>query len=204
MNKLSLYILLLLCSVFTADAITAEQVLANAANGFSKASGISASYTLKFQNGGSSNGSINVQGKKFRIETAQLMICYDGNNQWEYLAKSKQCTLTAPSYQETAQINPFAILNTYKSSYKAAMAKSSIKGTYAVRLTPVSSTSPISRATLYIKSSDWLPVRLDVLDKEGNLSTILIKEINLNAKFNDGTFTFDKKNYPGVELIDLR
>lgn len=201
------YTLLLLLSLFAAlgcHAITAAKILSNAASKFSNSGSVSATYTFSSKNGGRSKGTIKVKGKQFRIETPQVMVCYNGTNQWEYIPSSKQCTVTSPTYQETAQINPYAILSTYKSSYKASTVKSSIKGTYAVRLTPVSSHSPISKATLYIKSSDWQPVRLDILDRSGNLTTILITGITLGAKFSDSTFIFDKKKHPDVELIDLR
>lgn len=198
---------ILLLAVFTAlqcNAITADQVLSNAASGFREAGGISASYTFSTKSGARSKGSIKVDGKKFHIETPDVMVCYNGVNQWEYVKASNQCTLTSPTYTETAQINPYAILSTYKNSYKATTVKSGIKGTYAIRLTPVSNYSPISKATLYVKSSDWQPVRLDVLDRNGNLTTIIISGISTGLKFQDSTFTFDKKKYPNAELIDLR
>ena len=207
MTHMKKYTFLMLLSIFAAlgcEAITADKILANAASKFSKAGSVSATYTFSSKGGARSRGTIKVKGKQFRIETPQVMVCYNGTSQWEYLPASKQCTVTSPTYQETAQINPYAILSTYKSSYKATTVKSSIKGTYAVRLTPVSGHSPISKATLYIKASDWQPARLDILDRNGNLTTILITGITLGANLPDSNFTFSRKNHPDVELIDLR
>ena len=191
-------------AVLPVKAITADQVLGNAASVFTKAGSVSATYTISSGSSGKVSGSIKVEGKKFRIQTHVATVCYNGTNQWEYVAKNKQCTLTSPTYQETAQINPYAILSTYKNSYKIASVKSNISGTYAIRLTPISSNSALAKATIYIKSSDWQPVRLDILDKNNVTTTIIITGITLGQKFTDSTFTFDKKNYPGVELIDLR
>lgn len=204
MKKLLFSLSLIILSAFSSLAISADQILAKAASVFSKAGSVSATYTISSKGAGQTKGSIKAEGKKFCIETPQMMVCYNGTNQWEYVAQSKQCTLTAPTYQETAQINPYTFLNTYKSSFKASTEKSNINGTYAVRLVPVSGKSAISKAVIYIKSSDWQPVRLDVLDKTGNLTSIVITGISLGQKFPDSTFTFDKKKYPKVELIDLR
>lgn len=204
MKKIYLLFLIAMLAALNCNALSADKILGNAAEKFSKAGGISASYTFSSKAGGKNSGTIKVKGKQFRIETPQIMVCYNGTNQWEYVAQSKQCTLTSPTFQETAQINPYAIISTYKNSYRATTVKSNIKGTYAVRLTPVSSHSPISKATIYIKASDWQPVRLDVLDKTGNITTILITSISTGLKLPDSTFIFDKKKYPDTELIDLR
>lgn len=199
-----LTLLLILLASFTAGAITADKILANAAARFTKAGGISASYTFSSKTGGRSEGTIKVKGKKFRIDTPQVMVCYDGTNQWEYVKGNDECTLTAPTFQETSQLNPYAVLSTYKTAYRAASVKSSIKGTYAVRLTPVSSHSAIAKATLYVRASDWQPVRLDVLDRTGSLTTIIIKSITTGVNLPDATFRFDKTAHRGVEMIDLR
>lgn len=193
-----------IASVFISEAITADKILANAASRFSKAGSVSASYTFFSKNGGRSSGTIKVKGKRFRIDTPQVLVCYDGSNQWEYVKCSDECTLTAPTSQETSQLNPYAILTSYKSAYRVSSLKSGIKGTYAVRLTPISTHSAISKATLYIRAKDWQPVRLDVLDRTGVLTTIYIQSIVVGAKFPDSTFRFDKKSHKGVELIDLR
>lgn len=204
MRKILYILLLLTIAAGECYALTADEILNNSASVFRKAGGISATYTFSTKGGGRSKGSIKVEGKKFRIETPEIMVCYNGENQWEYVSSTNQCTVTAPTFTETAQINPYAILSTYKKSYKASTVKSSIKGTYAIRLTPKSNYSPVSKATLYVKSADWQPVRLDILDKNGNLNTILITGISTGVKFQNGTFTFDKKKYPNAELIDLR
>ena len=204
MKRLFTFIIVSFLFCFGGKAITAEKVLSNAADVFSKAGSIEATYTFSSAKGGNSKGNIKVDGKKYKIEMPHFIVWYDGNNQWEYVVKMNQCTLSTPTSQELSQLNHYAILNSYKNSYKATSVKSNIKGTYAIRLTPLSSNSPISKATIFIKASDWQPVRLDILDKTGNLSTILVTGISLGKKFNESTFTFDKKNYPGVELIDLR
>lgn len=205
MKTIRLFTLLftLLC-VADVYAVTAEKILANAASKYAEAGSVSATYTFSSKAGGRSRGSIYVKGMKYMIDTPQASVCYNGTNQWEYLKSTNECTVTAPTFQATAQLNPYAVLTTYKSSYRAATVKSSIKGTYAVRLTPVSSHSPIARATMYIKASDWQPVRLDILDRGGTLTTIVITGIKTGVAIPDSKFVFDKKKHPGVEIIDLR
>ena len=43
-----------------------------------------------------------------------------------------------------------------------------------------------------------------VLEKNGNKYTYMVNSLNSNASINDDQFIFDKKNYPGVEEVDLR
>lgn len=194
---------MILAAAVPASAITAEQILASTTSRFTKAGAVSATYTFSSK-GARSSGSIKAKGKKFRIDTPAVSVYYNGTDLWEYNKGEKQCTLSTPPYSETAQMNPYAILSSYKSSYKATAVKSGIKGTYAVRLTPVSSHSPVSKATVYIRASDWQPVRLDVLDRRGALTTILITSIKAGVSVSDADFNFNVKNHPGTELIDLR
>lgn len=202
-HKFLTIIILLFSGIISVSALTAEQILANAASKFTKSGAVSATYTFTM-NGRSNSGSIKAKSKKFCIETSSAMVCYNGVNLWEYNKAEDQCTLSAPPYSETAQMNPYAILSSYKSAYKASTVKSKIKGTYAIRLTPTASHSPISKATVYIRASDWQPVRLDILDRSGALTTILITSIKVGAPIPDSDFEFNTKQHPGTELIDLR
>jgi hypothetical protein len=43
-----------------------------------------------------------------------------------------------------------------------------------------------------------------VLEKSGNKYTYAVSSLNGKANLPDTHFVFDKKKYPGVEVIDLR
>jgi outer membrane lipoprotein carrier protein len=43
-----------------------------------------------------------------------------------------------------------------------------------------------------------------VLENAGNRYTYTVTSLKTNAAIADAQFSFDKKKYPGVELVDLR
>ena len=185
--------------------ISATQVLDNAAGRLHKSGGIVASYTVK----GSGNkvgvrGTLKVKGSKFAILDNNVSTWYDGATQWNYNVHSDECTVSTPTVSEISQINPYALLTGYKTLYKASMAKSKIFGTYAVKMTPVSRQNPVKSAVLYVRATDWQPVRIDLADRQNQTVTILITSIKTGQKLSDSAFTFPKSKYPKAEIIDLR
>ncbi|MCK7553823.1 hypothetical protein MKQ70_01895 [Chitinophaga sedimenti] len=45
---------------------------------------------------------------------------------------------------------------------------------------------------------------MKMFEKNGNKVTYEITNFTPNAAVTEGTFTFDAKKYPGVEVVDLR
>ena len=55
----------------------------------------------------------------------------------------------------------------------------------------------ISKKDKYVNSAK-------VFDKNGNIYTYSITKFTPNAIVTDNLFVFDKKKFPGVEVVDLR
>lgn len=185
-------------------APSAAQIMQSAYQNLMKSGGITASYTVSVKGHGKASGSLKVMGKKFFISYAGVSTWYDGKNQWNYNAESKEVTISVPTSEELQSVNPYSILSSYKSNYNVSLATSKIAGTYALLLTPKSASNPVKKATLYLRASDYQPSRLDVVSSDGVVSTIIITQIRTNQKLSDSAFKFNAKSYPGVSVVDLR
>lgn len=206
MNKTIIILLTFILSCIAVDAQgaqTAAQILQKSANSLLSSGGITAGYTYK--NGSYvEKGTLNVKGKMFSIISSSRSVWYNGKSLWTLDASENEVSLTAPTAAEAATMNPYLLVSNYKTEYTATLVKSNIKGTYAIQLTPKSRQHFIKTAILCIRSSNYMPVRLDIADKTGAKYSIYISNIKTGVALSDNNFSFPKSKYPGVSLIDLR
>lgn len=192
-----------ICSVAHAVMSDAAQIMQKSASALLKSGGVTASYTLK-TGGASETGSISVKGKKFAITSSSRSIWYDGASLWTFDPEEKEVTLTAPTAADVASVNPYLLVSNYKTEYTARLVKGTVKGTYNIQLTPKNRQNYVKSATLCIRASNYMPVRMDVTDRNGNKTVIVVSHVKTGVKLADSVFRFTPKNHPGVKLIDLR
>lgn len=74
------------------------------------------------------------------------------------------------------------------------------RGVDVVSLTPLDRNLPFSSAMVYLDQYDYLPRRLEVKEKGGNLRTLILTAVETNRRYSPNTFTFDVPS--GVKIID--
>lgn len=202
------YILLFLIGFavnFDANSdLTANQIIDKCQTKFNTSKGISATYTIVGRNISKQSGTIKMQGNKFTISHPSITTWYDGKSQWNYNSDSDEVTISSPSSSEIEMINPYAIVKNYKANYTATLSKSKIKGTYCIVLNAKSTKNQIKKIYLYVKSTDYVPARLDIVSDNNSLSTIVITNYKSGQNFPSSDFVFPSKKYKSATIIDLR
>ena len=193
---------LLITSSINANAIDANSALNNVAKKFSNSQSISATFSL-IDNGHSEYGSMTLAGNKFVIKTNEVSTWFDGKTQWSYSSSINEVNISEPTANELQQINPFAIINNFKTAFNAKMLNSP-KGSYKILLTPKDGKHPTKNVELTINSATNFPSLIVITARNNSKATIKIKTINTGNKLPGSTFTFNPKIHPGVEIIDLR
>lgn len=205
MQKVFSYILLSLVVFFSASdiyAINANEVLTNASEKYQKDGSISAQFTLSGV-GNSTDGTITISGDKFHLSTPLLSIWYNGRTQWTYSAETNEVNITEPTVEELQQVNPFAIINSFRMQFNATLLKSA-NSMYRIQLTPLKSVNTsISKAIVTLNASTLYPNEI-ALTIDNNIITIKTKNIKAIKNVPHKTFVFDEKKYPNAEIVDLR
>ena len=205
MQKFFSYILLSLVVFFSASdiyAINANEVLTNASEKYQKDDSISAQFTLSGV-GNSTDGTITISGDKFHLSTPLLSIWYNGRTQWTYSAETNEVNITEPTVEELQQVNPFAIINSFRMQFNATLLKSA-NSMYRIQLTPLKSVNTsISKAIVTLNASTLYPNEI-ALTIDNNIITIKTKNIKAIKNVPHKTFVFDEKKYPNAEIVDLR
>lgn len=191
-------------------AQNAQSILDKASSTFDKAGGVSLSFTLEQKEGKSTynqDGTALIKGNKFKIDVPDGITWFDGKTQWVYIKGSDEVNVTNPTGEELAAISPTVLLNLYKSgfnlSYKGEV-KDQGKAVYKVEMVPQSKKSDISKFVIHVNKQNSQISSIVIVNKNKTQTSIKIKQYKTGVSLSDSTFTFNKKDYPKVEIIDLR
>lgn len=195
---------------FSLHAQTATSLLDQAAAKLKNSGGISATFEAtqfkKTTENGTTQGNIDLSGKKFKVTTPGLTTWFDGTTQWSMLSGSGEVNVSTPTAEELQSINPYAFVDLYKSGYKATLSYTNKGGKKCpnIKLVATSKQRDIREMRIVLAPETHLPSSIRILRKDGNWFRIRVKSISLGKKWNDSHFRFSKTDYPNVEIIDLR
>ena len=127
---------------------------------------------------------------------------FNGKSLWTLVKENEEVNLTNPTESEIAKLNPNSYLNLYKKGYKASKGKST-SVYHEVILQATSAKATIQKIIVKIDKKTYQPTYIHLTGKGLN-SEINITKYQTSQKFSVGTFTFNSKQYPDYELIDLR
>ena len=183
-----------------AMAQTAQQVLDKTAAVIGNKSGASANFKLSSAKFGSASGTIAIKGNKFNARTAQAIVWYNGKTQWTYMKKTNEVNVSTPTQAQQMSMNPYTFINIYKTGYQSTL--KTVGGNYEVHL--VANNQKRSVAEMYITINKKTSVPSQVKMRQGTTwSTITISGFK-TKNISNSTFTFNSKECPGAEVIDLR
>lgn len=211
MNIKHIFLLLLCaCTLMPVQAQKAQNILDKTAAKLKNSGGIEAVFEATAFKGtketGSASGTIKVKGNKFKIESNSLTTWFDGKTQWTLLAGSDEVNVSTPTAAELQAINPYSFINIYKKGYTATLAKASYEGksVHEVRLVTTSKNSNMPKILLTIDPTTLMPLSVRFKNAKGDWTRIRVRSIKTGRQFADTAFTFDAKQHPGIEVIDLR
>lgn len=144
-------------------------------------------------------------GNKYHLTLNGQELFSDGKLSYTYLKSQKEIQMSAID-TNSQTINPAKIFSIYESGYTATYNKSSQQGKIKldiIDLVPLHS-KKIARAQIAVNKRLHQLYQVHVFDKNGNQYTYTVNQFIPNPTIGPDEFSFNKKNYPGVEVIDLR
>jgi len=155
------------------------------------------------------SGTLQLKGTKYKLEFKGQTIFCDGKTQWTYIKESNEVQVNnAPDPKATDNINPVNIFTLYEKGYKYKYEKEDdVNGAKAdvVNLYPLDpDKKPYHTIRLTIDRAKKQILIVKILNKNGTSNTITVKNFTSNSDMPDAMFTFNKADYKGVEVVDLR
>ena len=209
--RLRLSIILFIFSIESLNAqnnTDAEKVINNLIASV-KASAVKTNFQLSVteKNGVTSqpiSGTFILKANKFTIEMDETKAWFDGKTQWAYLKSDNEVTITEPTVDELAQINPMAILASFKAKSWIRFGKTKSANSELIELIPKSKKDDFAKVEVQLSKKSKVPEFIRLTDKKKSVTLLKLTNYKNIGNVTDDTFTFKKANYKNILINDLR
>ena len=116
------------------------------------------------------------------------------------MKKNNEVNVTNPTEAQLQSINPYNFINMYKKGYKYTM--TSAASSHTVHLTATSGKQKIQEMFITVDKKTSRPSEVKLL--QGTKWTTFVITNLKQTKLSDAEFSFNSKDYPTAEVIDLR
>jgi outer membrane lipoprotein-sorting protein len=155
-----------------------------------------------------SKGTITMKGEMYRLNFMDSEAFFDGKTLWNYIPEVNEVNISDPELNDGDLLNnPKQLFTVYENDFKYQLIKTIVEGNvnYAlVDLYPINLDEEYSRIRLQINTNEYFLSSATIFGKDGSNYSIKISNYKTDLEFQDSYFTFDEKEYKGVEVVDLR
>ena len=147
-------------------------------------------------------GEITIEDKKFKLKIGDQLIINNGKTQWIYFIDLNEVQIFNNDIEDEL-MNPSKIFNIAIEEFKHELIDTKTinkQVVYNIDLYPKKSSEFIKINVTIIKNLSQIK-ELVVYDKNGGTYCYKIKSFKTDVQ---ESFSFDKKKYPNVQVIDLR
>ena len=151
------------------------------------------------------DGTLTVKGDKYRLNIAGQTVICDGETVWTYIEDAEEVQINTVGESEES-ITPNKLLSSYNEDYRSKFIREDFMyGTTVniIDLTPVEGKSYYKVRLVIDKEKDQLH-EISIFDKNGSTYSYIINSFTPNTEVPDSKFSFDKSEFPGVDVIDMR
>jgi len=153
----------------------------------------------------SESGVLLVKGDQYRLDISGQKVISDGKTSWTYISDANEVQINTIDNDENA-LTPTKLLTSYSEDYKSKLVNETTKDgrpQYVIELKP-NADKNFTSVELNIDKELYRITRIAIQDKSGNTFTYIVNKFEPNVTVKDSDFTFNAKDYPGVEVIDMR
>lgn len=142
---------------------------------------------------------------KYRIKLQSQELISDGKSVWSILTEDKEVQVSEADNSGNA-IGPNNLFTFYKTGFKYVSGSNDKLGNETlnvVELSPIDQSSNYFKIKLRINKNRHIH-DVTIFDKGGSRYVYTITSLYVNNEISSGNFVFNKANYPGFEIVDLR
>ena len=171
-----------------------------------------ASFTYKVENAqgkalSSKKGTVTMKGNKYKVTMDGMEIFSDGKTLWNYDKAANEVTINNVDQSGSAMTPQKLLTNFYDKDFYYKYngeKKESGKQVQEIELTPTDKSRAYHKVYILVDKAGKHIYSAKFLEKSGGRYSYTINNLKGSASVTDASFVFDKKKYPGVEVVDLR
>jgi len=212
-KKKKIFILLLfvsgvLCAQNAPPA--AAPILEKTAQKYNALASFSLNFTVNVEEGGkeieSFKGVLLVKKDKYFLTFDDQIIANDGKMMWVYQESANEVALFEAEDDDFSMFHPTKMLNNWEKEYTAKFIREEElqkKQVFVIDLTPKKK-MPFYKIRLFITKETSHIQQIMMYEPDGATITYTITKFTPNAAVSEGKFSFNKENFPEVEVVDMR
>lgn len=150
------------------------------------------------------SGNFVMKGNKFMLDMDETKAWFDGKTQWTYVHSDKEVSITEPTVEELAQVNPMAILASYKAKSTLRFGKTKTANYQCVEFIPKNKKDDFVKVEVHLNKATKALEVIKMLDKKGITTLLVLTNYQQASKIADDSFVFNKAKFKGVTINDLR
>ena|SRR5690554_5265164 len=160
------------------------------------------------QNGAAESGTLllDQQSGKYRITLPGQVLISDGKSQWAILKDVEEVQVTEMDHSSNS-INPSNVFSFFTSGYSHKVLPGEQVGStplQVIELTPTERGTSFSKVIIRAHRDNHELYDVTVFDRNKSKYSYQIRSLNTNPKIADQNFVFNKAEFPGMEIVDLR
>ena len=153
-------------------------------------------------------GELILNGKRYVLKNGDSEIWFDGKTIWNYLPDVNEVNVMAPDTGDHSFLaNPRQLFSDYQERFKYHFIGENVadgKKLWVIDLYPYDLNESYSRLRLQIDQTTQLLYSARYFGKNGTHYLIVVRKMEHLKKAPPSLFTFNPKEHPDVEVIDLR
>lgn len=171
-----------------------------------------AQFTYKVENAqgkalSTKKGTVTMKGAKYRVSIPGMEIFSDGRTSWNYDKAANEVTVKEAD-NSSADLTPQKLFtNFYDRDFLYKLNGEKKEGgrtLQEIEMTPTNKSRAYHKVYLWIDKATQTLYSARILEKGGNRYSYTVNSFKPSTNVGDAEFVFDKKKYPGVEVVDLR
>ncbi|MFO7924753.1 MAG: outer membrane lipoprotein carrier protein LolA [Bacteroidales bacterium] len=152
-------------------------------------------------------GEIIISNDKYRLSFMETETRFDGKSVYTYMPEVNEVIISDPEESGGLISNPAKLFTIYNEefSYRFIGEENHERITlYEIDLHPVELDHDFHTVKLFIRQEDHILHSAVIAGKDGNRYTLIVNDFNFTGELPGSFFLFNKSDYPGVEVIDMR
>ena len=190
----------------------AKVILDNVSAKFKTYKTVTANFTLTITNGSdqvqaSKKGVVYMKVSKYKVDVSDQVMYSDGSNIWTFDKSANEVQITKFDPNSNTITPQKMFTNFYDKDFLYKLNGETRKGGKTIQeieLTPVDKTKTFFKVLVEVDKNSKNILSTKVFDKNGNRYVYNITSMKVNSNLPDSLFVFNAKNYPRVEVVDLR
>lgn len=190
----------------------AKTILDQVSHKFKTYKTVTADFTLSVTdaNGkvqGSKKGIVYIKGSKYRVSISGQEIYSDGTNIWTYDKSADEVQLTKFDPAANTITPQKMFTNFYDKDFLYKLngeLRQGNKTIQEIELTPIDKTKAFFKVLVGIDKTSKNIVSTKLFEKNGNRYIYTVTSLKTNSGLPESLFQFNPKDYPNVEVVDLR